>query len=60
VLSLSKHVAASFVMLYGFVRKCAALPFDGLRANGSFDELFKHVPVFFIEPISNNGRVDVD
>ena len=48
VLSLSKHVAASFVMLYNFIRNCTDLPFApssslGLRANGSVGVNFKSI-----------------
>jgi hypothetical protein len=32
----AKHVAADFVTHFCFVRKFGSLPFDGLRANGSF------------------------
>gem|GEM_PF-2729016 len=39
MLSLSKHVAVDFVMRAGSVSQYAALPFDGLKANGSFSEI---------------------
>ena len=43
VLSLSKHVAANFVTHEGFVRHFSALPFDRLRANGSFYKSFRNM-----------------